>query len=106
MTHNLEEGFSPKINYDTFASSIISSFTFILNDEWFISLYYNMLTTNEYSAFYWVLIISIGNIIFVKLFLAIFLNTYIDYIKKKKILGSHSEIYKSLNNQEEEKILV
>lgn len=49
-----------------------------------------MKATSKYSSIYWI-ITSITGLICVKLFLALFLNNYLEIIKEKNLLKTESD---------------
>lgn len=49
----------------------------MLNDEWHVAMYYYMRAISPYASIFWVILLSVATIIFMKLFLAIFLNNFL-----------------------------
>ena len=52
----------------------MSIFLIILNEEWHMSMYDYMRSMGWYVSFFWIGIIMSGEIIIMKLFLALFIN--------------------------------
>ena len=83
---DISQGNSPKINFDTFQDSLIATFLFLLNEERHMAMYDYMRSTSYYAAFFWIMIITTGEVIVMKLFLALFINNYIETVNRDKIL--------------------
>ena len=54
---------------------------FFLNEEWHITLYDYMRNYANEVAYFWLFIIVTGEVIVMKLFLALFINNYLEIIK-------------------------
>ena len=65
---------SPRINYDNPFHGTMSIFLIILNEEWHISMYDYMRNLGYESFVFWVLVITTGEVLIMKLFLALFIN--------------------------------
>jgi len=75
-----------KVNYDTFMMSMNAISLILLNEEWHMQMYDLMRCfTRNVVAFYIVAII-IGEITIMKLFLALFINNYLEIITQKGVL--------------------
>ena len=48
------------INFDTSIDSVIAVFMFILNEEWHVTMYDYMRSTNYNAGFFWIFMIITG----------------------------------------------
>lgn len=75
--------YQPRMNYDTNTDAVISIFVALFNEEWHTAMYQHWIGVGYVGlAFYYILIL-IGQMTFVTLFSALFLNAFIKYIKQK-----------------------
>lgn len=70
-----------KINFDNFGNSFLAIFLNILNEEWHMTMYDYMRNTSDIAALFWIFIIITGEVIVMKLFLALFINNYLQILK-------------------------
>ena len=74
---DLENGKSPRLNFDDFKTTFLTQFTCLIGDNWNEVMYNCMRATNRYLGFfYFVSIIAFGQIIMMNLFLAILLGNF------------------------------
>ena len=71
--------------------SSLGVFLVMLNEEWHMQMYDYMRTYSFNALFYWVFIIITGEVIIMKLYLALFINTYLKIIESKGVLEISSE---------------
>ena len=64
---------------------------FALNEEWHLSMYDYMRTNSIYVALFWIAVIVITELITVRLFLALFINKYIELAKETKCIEGLEE---------------
>jgi hypothetical protein len=55
--------------------------TFLLNEEWHITMYDYMRNTTPSAGIFWIFLIGSGEVIVMKLFLALFINNYLTILK-------------------------
>ena len=73
------------VNYDTFGESITATILALYNEEWHLAMYQHYLGAGYSSFLFYIPLILVGQMTFVTLFSAIFLNTFIKNIKKHLI---------------------
>jgi len=59
----------------------------MLNEEWHMQMYDYMRAYSKNVVFFWIIIIITGEVIIMKLYLALFINNYLDVITKKGIIA-------------------
>ncbi|EGR27121.1 hypothetical protein IMG5_201460 [Ichthyophthirius multifiliis] len=70
-----------RINYENFQNSIIASLMIFFNEEWHMTMYnYRRIIGNRSSIFY-ILSILIGQVLFIRLFIGIYINYFIKSLK-------------------------
>ena len=70
-------GSSPRINFDTFFSSLITVFSILVGDNWNSLMYDTVRSTNDLSVFYFIMVIIVGNIVMLQLLVAILIDNFI-----------------------------
>jgi hypothetical protein len=81
----------PVLNWDNFTNSLTQVFMFILDEEWHPQLYHAM-TTNGYGYIaYWLIVLLLGEVLIVRLFIALYINQYIELLKDKKVIKEAEE---------------
>jgi len=78
-----DDGFEPKINYDTIGDSLIGTITGLYNEEWQIAMFQLYIGLGYKSLLFYYPLIIFGQMTCITLFSALFLNAFIKYIKKK-----------------------
>jgi hypothetical protein len=73
---------SVRINFDNFGESLIAIIHFLLDEEWHPAMYDYMRSTTKFAVFFWIFIMTTGNLLIMKLFLAIFINNYMRILGK------------------------
>lgn len=86
---DLENGESPRANFDTLLDSLLTTFACFIGDNWTYVMYDAMRSSGSVYALYFVVVIAFGNIVMLNLFLAILLGNFDkarDFGAKKKLL--------------------
>ena len=68
-------GEPPEIHFETFGNALLASFNIYYNEEWHIAMF-SFARATHLSIVYYVFAILIGQVLFIRLFLAIFLNYF------------------------------
>lgn len=76
--YNLLDGTSPRGNFDGFVNAISSVFIILLGENYFIYMYDTARSVGKISVLFFVTLILFGNIILLKLFLAVLLENFED----------------------------
>lgn len=77
------KGFQPTINYDTIGDSLIGVVAALYNEEWHVAAFQYIIGVGYKTLFFYYPLIILGQMTCILLFLAIFLNSFIKYVKKK-----------------------
>ncbi|EGR33537.1 hypothetical protein IMG5_049970 [Ichthyophthirius multifiliis] len=77
-------GYSPRVNFDNIENAFQAVLLMLLNEEWHMAMYNFMRTYSEMSCFFWIFIVSTGELLLMKLLIAIFINKYLYFIKQQK----------------------
>jgi len=85
------DGTSYKFNYDSLPAAMVTSFILIVADDWNEIMYQYIRATSFSSAFFFVSIVMIGNMILLNLFLAILLSNFEEAFAEKTNLQNRSE---------------
>ena len=70
------------MNFDTFGESLTATMLALYNEEWHLAMYQHYLGVGYSSFVFYIPLIVIGQMTFVTLFSALFLNSFIKNIKK------------------------
>lgn len=81
--YDLENGTSPRGNFDGFINAISSVFIILLGENYYYFMYDAARSTGISSVLYFVTLLLFGNIILLKLFLAVLLENFED--KRKEL---------------------
>ena len=73
---DLENGVSPRINFDTLGWTFVTIFEVLLGEGWNDIMYSCMRATGYHTALYYVALVMGGNIVMLNLFLAILLGNF------------------------------
>ena len=84
------EAISPRINFDNFFNSYLAINTIIINEDWHILLFDYIRSTSKHVWWFMSFIVITGEFILMKLFLALYINTYIDLLKNRNIKNENS----------------
>ena len=94
-------GISPRVNFDTFFSSVKTIFILLTNESWNIIMYDHIRAMGiEYSLFF-IFVVIFGNYILLKLFIAILIYNFAEATikhEKEKILNKSNKILKLTSN--------
>ena len=80
--------------------SSLSIFLVMLNEEWHVQMYDHMRTYSWSVTFFWVFIIITGEVLIMKLYLALFINNYLEIIAAEHCLEMTEED-EPIENEEE-----
>ena len=72
----MENGSPPRINFDGFFNSFAAVFNVFQGEQWQFVMYNAIRSTGSASIIYFVTLIIFGNIILLKLFLAVLLENF------------------------------
>ncbi|CAD8095701.1 unnamed protein product [Paramecium sonneborni] len=75
------EGISATINYEGFGNALMAATNVFYNEEWHITMFIHAQKISV-SIFYHICSILMGQVLFVRLFLAVFLNEFCKQLKK------------------------
>jgi hypothetical protein len=81
-----ERGISPRFNFDNIEVSFYTLMNFILNEEWHVTMYDYMRNMGDWVVVFWLFLIISCEILIVRLFIALFINKYIEVLKEKDII--------------------
>jgi len=87
--YDLENGKSPRGNFDTLLNAIISIFIILVGDNWNLFMYDGIWSVGWLSTMYYVSLVVFGNIVMLNLFLAILLGNFDEasiMMKEKKYI--------------------
>ena len=102
-------GSPPRLHYDNFFNSLLTTTLVFLNEEWHIIMWNHMRIIGYYSSIYFVLVLFMGFFFFMNIFTASFINKFIDSSNAqnlfeesqsnfgKSVLKMGKSIYKSIN---------
>ena len=66
-----------RLNFDTFPNAMVTIFTFLTKEKWnFLSNYYMYQQDNYWPAIYFTIVLILGNLILLKLFVAILIYNF------------------------------
>lgn len=72
---DFKQAVPPTIHYENFGNALLASFNVFYNEEWHVSMFEHARMTNS-SIPYFVLVILMGQVLFIRLLTAIFLNEF------------------------------
>ena len=78
LEFDLENGLSPRINFDGFYNTLIAVFNILQGEQWHYIMYDAVRSKGSFSILYFVTLVVLGNIILLKLFLAVLLENFED----------------------------
>jgi len=80
------KGVSPRINFDTIQNSLLSVFIIITGENWQMIMFDHARCAGSFTAYFFFLtVIVTGNIILIRLFLAILIGNFLNTEMKKEI---------------------
>lgn len=97
--YDLENGRSPRGNFDTLLNAIISIFIILVGDNWNIFMYDGIRSVGWLSTLYYISLVVFGNIVMLNLFLAILLGNFDEasiMMKEKKYIEENIKQKKSM----------
>ena len=77
-------GESPRYNFDTFFTSLITVFSILVGDNWNSLMLDTIRSTSDVYAFYFIFVIVIGNIVMLQLLIAILIDNFTDSRKQSE----------------------
>jgi len=89
---DIENGASPRENFDTLSNSFLTIFICFLSAGWSDVMFTVIRCTSQFSALYFIMLIVVGGIILMNLFLAIMLGNFDkakSFGQKKKVLEAY-----------------
>lgn len=78
ISHDLLNGEIPRINYDTFLQSIMATTLIFLNEEWHLIMFQYIRAFGPKAAIYFIPVILGGTILLMKMFIALFINNFLN----------------------------
>lgn len=93
--YDLENGETPRANYDTLPEALLTTFACFIGDNWTYVMYDAMRSSGGIFAVVFVCVIAFGHIVMLNLFLAILLGNFDrarDFGSKKKLLMCFTEL--------------
>jgi voltage-dependent calcium channel L type alpha-1D len=94
----LENGKSPRINFDGLGDALLGVFVIVIGDDWNSIMAQYVRATNLWSVFYFISLTIMGNIVLLNLLLAILLREFED--ESGRLLTSPDQNLPSFNLQE------
>ena len=84
ISNDLLHGETPRLNYDTFLESVMTTTLIFLNEEWHVVMFQYMRAFGGKGAIYFILVVLGGSVLLMKMFIALFINNFLnsDTIKK------------------------
>jgi len=73
-------GHPPVIHYESFGNSLLAAFNIYYNEEWHLSMYEFARTNEVTTIIFYVITVIIGQVLFMRLLLAIFINSFIKHL--------------------------
>ena len=77
MSRDFKTSESPRVNFDNPLSGSLAIFQFVLNEEWHVSMYDYIRNSNDWAILFWLIVIMTGEVLMMKLFVALFINKYL-----------------------------
>lgn len=94
---DLENGTSPRMNFDNLFSALLTVFEVIIGENWNSVMYDHIRAVGMHASLYFIILVITGNIIMLNLFLAILLGNF-DRARnsggKKKIFDAFDQLQK------------
>lgn len=79
MTHSLDkDGISPRLNFNNLLNSVILIFVVLSGEDWQVIMYDYYRSSGPGAAIFFIMLVVVGNFIFLNLFLAILLKDFED----------------------------
>ena len=94
---DLQKGSAPRLNYDTFLESLMTTVLIFLNEEWHIIMFQYMRAFGNVAAIYFIFVLIFGTVLLMKMFIVLFINNFVHsnsiekLIHKKPIWNKISE---------------
>ena len=86
ISHDLKNGETPRLNYDTFLESVMTTTLIFLNEEWHVIMFQYMRAYGSVAALYFILVLIIGSVLLIKMFLALFINYFLNSKSIQKLI--------------------
>lgn len=91
IPEKLIEGHAPRVNYDSFGNALMANTLICLNEEWHIFMYQHMRILGNNAAWFFVLVLLLGEILLKRMFMALFINGVISSENTKSLLHQKSK---------------
>lgn len=102
IPEEISMGFPTRLNYDNIGNALMATTLICLNEEWHLLMYENMRILGVEVGWYFIIILMIGEILLIRMFMALFINYVIHSENIKNLIkmqNSLENIMKSfLNN--------
>ena len=89
-----KEAFPPRLHYDDFFNSLLTTTIVFLNEEWHIIMWDHMRIIGYYSSIYFMIVLILGRFFFINVFTALFIDKFIESANFKNNFSKH--LYKKL----------
>lgn len=88
ITTNLDNASAvvPRLHYDSFLDSVMSTTLIFLNEEWHVIMFQYMRAFGGQAAIYFVLVLLGGSVLLMKMFIALFINNFLNSKSIKKLI--------------------
>ena len=107
IAEDLALGTPPRLNYDSISDALMTTTMIFLNEEWHVIMYEHMRIIGKRAGVYFITVLLIGEVILIRMFMALFINGVIHSENIKNLLkieNSWKRMLKSIfkiNNKEE-----
>lgn len=86
IPEELSLGTAPRLNYDDIENALMTTTMICLNEEWHIIMYEHMRLTGTKAGVYFIIVLLIGEVILIRMFMALFINGVIHSENIKNLL--------------------
>lgn len=86
ISKDLANGEAPRLNYDTFLESLMTTTLIFLNEEWHVIMFQYMRACGSKAAIFFVLVLFCGSILLMKMFVVLFINNFLNSKSIKKLI--------------------
>jgi len=86
ISHDLINGETPRLNYDTFLDAVMTTTLIFLDEEWHVIMFQYMRAFGSKAAIYFILVLICGSVMLTKMFIALFINYFLNSKSIQKLI--------------------
>lgn len=95
---NLADGLAPRINFDNIGDALLATTLICLNEEWHIYMYQHMRILGYDAAWYFIIVLLVGEVLLIRMFMALFINAVIQSENIKNLIKVDSNLGKLIKS--------